>query len=546
MGQTQQLIDALESIDETNILDERQNSVLAIALKNGHWQTSEALIDNNYLYSHTNKPILISACQHKKDLTQGITTALKLNSDANILNQQNRTALMTVCLLGHFNKAKELIDNGANINLQDRQGNTALMDALHSKNKKVVELLLSSEININQTNNQDETALILELKQKSPIDDIVIMLLEGGADPETRDVNKKSAWLIAKQKHPKISRLIEKHLNNVNQIELPFFSNDYQIKQKIESTPVKEPEITTDRITKNDLTTHTPNTAIPNKRVEPTINPNKTEETKPTSVNKIKSTPIAFVTKIKKSNEQEWFHAAKTGNLGGLNRMIIEGIDINCTDNKGCTALIRACGHSRRAVVSFLLQQEADMEIRSHNGSTALSSSIIGNCRRVAGLLLDNGADVNALGPSNYSYATIAAAQWNDAMLSILYRSGADVFITNKYQQNLLHIIALAAEYYNNVNNAKTSIRFLLDHGMDINAQDYKGDTALMILCGTHKYKYQVDDRNIASIAHRIIKSGAIAAITNKAGKSALDASKHHKLQQAKGVIMNALSWNES
>ncbi len=80
---------------------------------------------------------------------------------------------------------------------------------------------------------------------------------------------------------------------------------------------------------------------------------------------------------------------------------------------------------------------------------------------------------------------------------------------------------------------------------MDINATDIDGNTALMILCGNHKAKYKVDDRNIASIAHNLIKMGAAAAITNKSGKSAMDACMLHKLQQTKGVLMNALSWND-
>lgn len=563
-GHTQQLIDALESIDDNHIVDDRQNSVLVTALKYGLWETAQSLIDNNFIYSHPNKPALIAACQCKKDDPKGIQLVLSLNTNIDSNDQQNRTAIMTVSLLGHVKKAKVLIQQNANISLQDLHGNTALMDAVQSNKKRMVQLMLEQKPDVDQTNNQDETALIIELKQKSPTEDIVTQLLEAGSNPELVDSNQKSAWLLAKQKHPKMARLIEIHLNNVNQIELPLFSNDYQSPE--ESQPIKNHKSITDIDLKVQEAPEERQQNMASDRIEPSIDiePNIDLE-KNSEQSEIKQRPIAiqkkdsleepikpkenksflFNKKIKKSNMQEWFHAAKTGNLGGLNRMIIDGIDINSTDDKGCTALIRACGHSRRAVVSFLLQQNANIEARSNNGSTALSSSIIGNCRRVAGLLIDKGADINALGPSDYSYVTIAAAQWNDAMLSILYRNGADIFVLNKSNQTLLHIIALAAEYYNNVNNAKTSIQYLLEHGMDINSTDINGDSALMILCGTHKSNYKVDDRNIASIAHSLIKMGAAAAITNKAGKSALDACKSHKLQQTKGVLMNALAWND-
>ena len=417
-----------------------------------------------------------------------------------------------------------LLSRECNCELQDYLGNTALIDAVQSKSKSMVKLILQQAPDINQSNHKNETALILELKQKHPIEIVVKQLLEAGSNPELLDNTKKSAWLIAKQKHPKIARIIERHLNTISQIELPFFSNDYQ-------APNKED------IKNNKMNAKTPvlNQQVNNTDSNASENPSLPK--KLFSFNKAKTI---------KTNKQEWFHAAKTGNLGGLNRMLIEGMDINIRDDKGCTALIRASGNSRRAVVSFLLQQNADIEACSDNGSTALSSSIIGNCRHVAGLLLDNNADVNAVGPSGYSYTTIAAAQWNDAMLSILYRNQGDIFICNNKQQNLLHIIALAAEYYKNVNNAKSSIRFLLDHGMDINAQDINGNTALMLLCGIHKTKYTVDDRDIASIVHAVIRFGAAPAMTNKLGKSAIDATKGHKLMQTKGVIMNALSWNDA
>ncbi|MFK8011842.1 MAG: ankyrin repeat domain-containing protein [Marinicellaceae bacterium] len=593
-GKTQQLLEALTHIDDKNIVDDRQNSILAISLKHGQWQTTKALIEKNFTFFHAKKPGLIAACQFKKDDPKGIQILLKEGHDINDQDHQKRTSLMTVSLLGHLKKAQELLINNADINLSDKHGNTALMDAVVSRNKNLVQLLIDGNAKIDQVNDCGETALIIMLKQKSPVEDIVKMLMKAGANPELIDHNKKSSWLIAKQKHPKIARIIEIHLNEVNQIELPFFTNTYQVdnasqtidinidiktedkqeKTKIEPTvnntqQTSEPlniEPSIDLKSPESLDGHNshlvkkPIDAQNENKKEPTIQDNLLENstntidansqpnTKPIHSNISKpevANPYLFSKKPKKSNQQEWFHAAKTGNLGSLNRMIIEGIDIDCVDAKGCTALIRASGHSRRAVVSFLLQQNANIEARSLNGSTALSSSIIGNCKHVAGLLLENGANVNALGPSNYSYVTIAAAQWNDAMLSILYRNGGDIFVLNKLNQTLLHIIALAAEFYNNINNAKTSIQYLLDHGMDINSQDQNGDTALLILCGSHKKKYQVDDRNIASIVHFLIKMGAAAAITNKLGHSALDMCRLHKLQQTKGVLMNALSWND-
>jgi len=541
-GEVQNVLDALGDRDTHTVVDERGHSLLCIALKNGHTLLVKAFLSEGFKFTTKNPP-LVSACQYLKDECDCINLALQIDDNINAATPANRTGLMTACLLGHLNKVQLLLSLNADINRQDIYGNTALIEAVQSNKKAIVKLILQHHPKINHANSQKETALILALRQKTPSEDIVLQLLQAQGDPEIVDNKNRSAWLIAKQKHPKISRLIEKHLNSVNQIELPFFTNSYESTPK---QPVDDTEISAAGNSKQSNDEQKPLTTAKPTNSEKTSNASLLLSSQQIETPSKANKPLFIQKEPAQSNQKEWFHAAKQGNLGGLNRMIIEGIDIDCTDNKGCTALIRACGHSRRAVVSFLLQQNANIEARSDNGSTALSSSIIGNCRRVAGLLLDKNANPNGQGPADYSYATIAAAGWNDAMLSILYRYKADIFIVNKHQQTLLHIIAQAAEYNNNINNAKSCFTFLLDHGLDINAKDKYGNTALMLLCGAHKKSYNVDDRSIASLTYLILKLGAAAAPTNEQQRSALDAAHYHKLLQTKGVLMNALSWNDS
>ena len=546
-GKVKQLLDSLQAIKYKNLVDERGNTLLCTALKHAQWKVLNALLKLNLSFT-PNKPPLITASQCSKDDSFGIKTVFPLYPDINVQNHQQRTALMTACLLGHGKKVSTLLSLNAAVNMQDSMGNTALIEAVHSKRKEVVTMILAQKPLIDLCNNLGETALIICLKAKNPSEDIIKLLLNADADPEITDNDKKSAWLIAKQKQPKFAKIIEKHLNDKNQFELPFFTNDYQDthNKKTQAT------VNAETVNKNDLF----KTNDSSYKIEPTmdnqqaVNNMQEARSKEGQHDTIRKPSVAVFKQTRKTsdnnNQSEWFEAAKSGNLGKLNRLILQGIDIDCRDDKGCTALIRACGHSRRAVVSFLLQQNADIEARSNNGSTALSSSIIGNCRRVAGLLLDKKANPNGLGPANYSYATIAAASWNDAMLSILGRNGADVTICNKKQQNLFHIAAMAAEFCNNITNAKNTFQFLLDQNLDINAQDDEGNTALMILCGIQKQKYTVDDRNIATLVHFLIKIGAAPALVNNNGDSAIDMANYHKLLQTKGVIMNALAWNDA
>ena len=82
-GNTKQLLDALNDSNESLVLDDRQNSVLSMALKSSQWPTAEALIQNNFIYFHSNQPGLISASQCKNDDDTGIRLVLKLTDNIN-------------------------------------------------------------------------------------------------------------------------------------------------------------------------------------------------------------------------------------------------------------------------------------------------------------------------------------------------------------------------------------------------------------------------------------------------------------------------------
>ncbi|MCF6319025.1 MAG: ankyrin repeat domain-containing protein, partial [Proteobacteria bacterium] len=185
-GKVQQLLDALSDFDAIALVDERKNTLLCTALKHGQWQIFTKLLESNCSFNPV-KPVLISACQYNKDDVAGINLALQFNSDVDVMNSENRTALMTACLLGHVNKVQELLELGATVTTQDTHGNTALMEAVHSRNKRMVELMLkqrnysnnaNNTNNINHTNNAKESALTLAVKHKTPNEEIVKLLLE--------------------------------------------------------------------------------------------------------------------------------------------------------------------------------------------------------------------------------------------------------------------------------------------------------------------------------------------------------------------------------
>lgn len=540
----QELNNLITKFEDKEVTDVRGCSLLNISLKQGSWKSAQLLIDKGFSKCSIEFPAIISACQCKKDDVAGIRILADSGFDLGEKNTKNRTALMTCCLMGHKNKAQELFQYGAEIDEIDEFGNNALHEGVLSNKSDLVRLILEHSPNAKHINNEGQNALMISVAQKKPSEDIVKQLLEFGFDPELDDKNKKSAWHVATQKHPKIQRIISNHLNTVNQIELPIFSSGAENlieETDAESTTdieveIENPELPVQEAKEQEIDVMN---EIINTSNEPIIEQD--------NIDAMSQNTIKPNNQSSNADHNLWFSAAKKGNLGQLNRLIIDGIDINCKDAQGCTALIRASGNKRRAVVSFLLQQNAEIETRSDNGSTALSSSIIGNSRRVAGLLLDNGANPNGYGPSNYSYVTIAAAQWNEAMLSILHRFKADLNVFNSSNQNLAHVASLGGAFHQEkITSAKSTFTFFSDHGIDLNHQDIDGNTPFLILCGVNESEYEIEERNLAAILHFLIKLGASAVITNKQGVSPLDVVRKHKLQQCKGVIMNALSWNDN
>lgn len=99
--------------------------------------------------------------------------------------------------------------------------------------------------------------------------------------------------------------------------------------------------------------------------------------------------------------ERQWFKAALTGGLPGLKKIFAEGVDINCLDQRGRTALFYAMAPygGFPETVEWLLANGAAVNIRDKAGeslmefglssvTSALENDLVGQSRR---LLLQHG-----------------------------------------------------------------------------------------------------------------------------------------------------------
>ncbi|MCX7552984.1 ankyrin repeat domain-containing protein [Marinicella sp. S1101] len=487
---------AIEDINQKEFLP------LNVALKHGRWRIAKHLLEQQILPVHSDCPAMIAATQYNKDLTQGVELVFSHTADLDVVDKNQRTALMTACLLGHERKVKYLLQHGDNAAATDKAGMNAFLDAVLSQSISIIEMLAAHDVDVTHCNDAGDNALSIAMQQASPNIRVIKTLLSYDVDPTVKNKHGKSAFSVAEKKHSAIFKLFVRKIEADKQIELPLFG--------AEPTPPKEDKTLNQQQLIND------------------------------QANFASTIKITTKNTVDAANDEQWFNAIADGNLGKISQLLNRGVPVDSIDQRGCTGLIHAAGKGHRAVASFLIQNHANIEHHSKNGSTALSSAIISNSGNLVGLLLKHGADANGKGPGGYPYLSLAASQWSEAAVSMLVDAGGDLTTTDDLGMSLYHHVAIAAEYYSNTAKAKSTLRLIHQFGLDINTLNKQGNSALHVICGAAKSKkYAVDDVQIATIAHELLKLGANPKLVNHDGFTAIQYAKKHGLMNTNGVLLS-------
>lgn len=495
-GQLARLQQLLNQGVDIQTVDNTEFAPLNMALKHGRWQVAKFLLQQDALPNYSATPPLIAACQYRKDDITGLDMVYRHTANLNVTDTQGRTGLMTVCLLGHEKKFMFLLNHCDDVDKQDQQGMSALLDAVTSQSIDLIKGLIKAGANINLCNHNDENAALLALQTSQPAIKLVQLLIKHQVSLTHRSKQGLCAYDLAREKYPTIVKLMDEHTAKEQQMELPLFQGDQPASQSETEATQEKAEKTNHKSSSN-------------------------QEKQPKTMGE---------------KDNAWFNAITEGNLGQLNRMIINGQKVDLCDEKGCTALIHAAGQGRRAVTSFLIQKGANIEHKSANGSTALSSAIISQSKNIVELLLRFPINVNSTGPGGYPYTSLAAAQWSESCLSRLIEAGADPFKTDPNGGNLYHNVIAAAAYYSQTTKAVQTLRFIESQNLNINKPDEKGRTPLILLCRVVKSE---QDHQAASLAHQLLKWGAITGHKDKVGKTALDYCQINHLTNTRGVIMS-------
>ena len=160
--------------------------------------------------------------------------------------------------------------------------------------------------------------------------------------------------------------------------------------------------------------------------------------------------------------------AANNGHTSVVDSLVDAGANVNATNRQGISALMRAATQDGAAVVSRLIASNADPNQRDVRGDTALSFAAARGRRGNLVLLLDAGAQPDAI-----DRAFVSAAQYGEQEAArLLLDRGANV---EKVGSEAL-VRAITQDGSSAVSD---KVRFVIDMVRDVSAQDANGWSAV-------------------------------------------------------------------
>jgi ankyrin repeat protein len=400
-----------------------------------------------------------------------------------------------------------LIQAGANVNAATRYGVTPLSLAAGVGNPKIQDTLLKAGANTRQAESllrDGQTLLMLAAKAGDAA--AVNLLIESGANvnaTETRTGTTAMIW-AAIDNRPRVIKTLAEAGADVN------------LKSALTTFP------------------HTGQAVL--------------EQAFEEGVSYIGQTPLA------KGGWTPLMYAAREGSLEAVRALIEFKADLNLTEPDGTSALLFAMINGHYDVAEELVKASADINLADRTGMTPLyaavdmhtmpssygrpapSPQVIDGSVAAARMLLAHGADPNArlkspilkrvynagdnlLGEG--ATAFMRAARGGDpAMMQVLLDGGADPKLSQKNGNTplMLSLRFLSSGgglsvFDVNGQRGLDAIKVSLNHGVDMNAKNPRGDSALHLAL-----EYPAALRLLA-------EHGADLGITNRQGRTVLDAA---------------------
>lgn len=231
--------------------------------------------------------------------------------------------------------------------------------------------------------------------------------------------------------------------------------------------------------------------------------------------------------------------AAVAGALPSVERLLELGFPVDARDERGATALLRACGNGHAAVVERLLDAGADATLAAHSGATPLVAAVSARQTGVIAVLLGRGVVVDQRLPNAATALMVAAALGHAEIVEVLLGAGADVNAVDDDGRNALHAAAQFSFEHNDSLRARRLFDTLLKHGADVNRTDATGATPLLLLLGAHMPPgSDCDATHIGALLPLLLDAGSHGQHADQRGVTALHACAMHALVAPSRILL--------
>ncbi|KAK5681435.1 hypothetical protein LTS10_005965 [Elasticomyces elasticus] len=171
------------------------------------------------------------------------------------------------------------------------------------------------------------------------------------------------------------------------------------------------------------------------------------------------------------------------------------GANVNARGSYYGSPLQAACQKGHDTIAQLLLAEGADVNERKeypqfHQHDNALSAAIFNNKKVIVRVLLEGGADVNAITQGS-RHLIVACTKGYETIVQLLLEHGADVNAETDHGESSLLVASREGHM--------TIVRILLDHGANVHAQSDQGINVLHIAV----------DRNDVRLVRLLLKKGA-------------------------------------
>ncbi|MEN1960511.1 ankyrin repeat domain-containing protein [Luteimonas sp. MJ246] len=176
--------------------------------------------------------------------------------------------------------------------------------------------------------------------------------------------------------------------------------------------------------------------------------------------------------------------AAMAGDTAAVRRLLELGFPVDATDEKGCTALLRAAGGGHGETLELLLEHRADPQRAAHTGATPLSAAVSMRHVAIVDRLLAAKVALEHRLPGDVTVLMLAAALGMPDVCARLLTAGANIQAADAQGLTPLHCAALYGFTARDRPRLLALFDTLLLAGAEPDAVAAGGVTPLLLLLG--------------------------------------------------------------